>query len=601
MFESELNQVSGQIHQLLQARGLSEPPAVEWSPLPFVGHWGAASSICLKAAAALARREKGSSPVPVLAQQLAEQIAPMLGLPSVFERAEATRGYLNLHFDTQRFAQAVVETVLRELSDFGRGAPRRERVMVEYAQPNTHHSFHIGHLRNAVLGEALARLVEFAGFETIRASYPGDIGLGVIRCLWGYQKLHAGQEPDGVMERGRWLAQIYTEATALLEEKPGETDAEREHRLHNEAEVKEMYRLWDTGDPQVRELWRRTRQWSLDELAAILKMLDIHIEVFFYESEVDEPSKAIVDELIALGIAEDERPSGGPVIVHVDEKLGLKSETYRTAVILRSDGTSLYLTKDLALAKTKFEQYAVDRSIYVVDVRQSLHFQQAFKILELWGFPQAAKCHHLAYEIVTLPEGTMSARKGRVVYFQDVADEAIRRVEAIIAEKNPNLAGAQRGAVALAVGLGALRYAMLAVDNVKQITFDWESALSFDGQAAPYIQYAHVRAASILARANGAAAPTWVEHQLHPAEVNLIDAVARFPTEVQRAAQDYKPLYMANYAFALAKAFTEFYQQCPVLQAEPGTQAARLALVAAAKQVLSTSLRLLGLQAPESM
>ena len=601
MFESELNQVSGQIHQLLQARGLSEPPAVEWSPLPFVGHWGAASSICLKAAAALARREKGSSPVPVLAQQLAEQIAPKLGLPSVFERAEATRGYLNLHFDTQRFAQAVVETVLRELSDFGRGAPRSERVMVEYAQPNTHHSFHIGHLRNAVLGEALARLVEFAGFETIRASYPGDIGLGVIRCLWGYQKLHAGQEPDGVMERGRWLAQIYTEATALLEEKPGETDAEREQRLHNEAEVKEMYRLWDTGDPQVRELWRRTRQWSLDELAAILKMLDIHIEVFFYESEVDEPSKAIVDELIALGIAEDERPSGGPVIVHVDEKLGLKSETYRTAVILRSDGTSLYLTKDLALAKTKFEQYAVDRSIYVVDVRQSLHFQQAFKILELWGFPQAAKCYHLAYEIVTLPEGTMSARKGRVVYFQDVADEAIRRVEAIIAEKNPNLAGAQRGAVALAVGLGALRYAMLAVDNVKQITFDWESALSFDGQAAPYIQYAHVRAASILARANGAAAPTWVEHQLHPAEVNLIDAVARFPTEVQRAAQDYKPLYMANYAFTLAKAFTEFYQQCPVLQAEPGTQAARLALVAAAKQVLSTSLRLLGLQAPESM
>jgi len=601
MFESELNQVSGQIHQLLQARGLTEPPAVEWSPLPFAGHWGAASSTCLKAAAALARREKGSSPVPVLAQQLAEQIAPRLALPPVFERAEATRGYLNLHFDTQRYAQAVVEAVLRELSDFGRGAPRGERVMVEYAQPNTHHSFHIGHLRNAVLGEALARLVEFAGFETIRASYPGDIGLGVIRCLWGYQKLHVGQEPDGVMERGRWLAQIYTEATALLEEKPGESDAEREQRLRYEAEVKEMYRLWDTGDTQVRELWRRTRQWSLDELAAILKMLDIHIEVFFFESEVDEPSKAIVDELIARGIAEDERPSGGPVIVRVDEKLGLKSETYRTAVILRSDGTSLYLTKDLALAKTKFEQYAVDRSIYVVDVRQSLHFQQAFKILELWGFPQAAKCYHLAYEIVTLPEGTMSARKGRVVYFQDVADEAVRRVEAIIGEKNPNLAGTQREAVARAVGLGALCYAMLAVDNVKQITFDWESALSFDGQAAPYIQYAHVRAASILARAHRATAPAWVEHELHPAEVNLIDAVAHFPTEVQRAAQDYKPLYMANYAYTLAKAFTEFYQQCPVLQAEPGTQVARLALVAAAKQVLTTSLRLLGLQAPESM
>ena len=601
MFETELSQVAHVITSHFQARGLPDAPAVEWAALPFAGTWGAATSACLKAAAALARREKGGGPVPVLAQRLAEEITASLRLPPVFIRAEAVRGYINLHFDTQRYAQAVVETVLRSGDDFGRGAPRGERVMVEYAQPNTHHSFHIGHLRNAVLGEALARLVQFAGFETIRASYPGDIGLGVMRCVWGYQKLHAGQEPAGVMERGRWLAQIYTEATALLEEKPGETAAEREQRLRYEAEVKEMYRLWDVGDPQVRELWRRTRQWSLDELAAILELLDIHIEVFFYESEVDEPSKVIVDELIARGIADDERASGGPVIVRVDEKLGLKNDTYRTAVILRSDGTSLYLTKDLALAKTKFEQYAVDRSIYVVDVRQSLHFQQAFKILELWGFPQAAKCYHLAYEIVTLPEGTMSARKGRVVYFQDVAEEAVRRVEAIVAEKNPDLAGPQRQAVARAVGLGALRYAMLSIDNVKQITFDWESALSFDGQAAPYIQYAHVRAASILARAAGAPAAAWAEHDLHPAEVNLIEAVARLPGEVQRSAQDYKPLHMANYAYALAKAFTDFYQQCPVLQAEPVTQAARLALVAAAKQVLHTSLGLLGLQAPDNM
>jgi arginyl-tRNA synthetase len=601
MFESELTQVSEQIGRWLQARGVEQPPAVEWVPLPFAGRWGSASSVCLKAAAILARREKGGPAVPVLAQQLAEQIAPGLALPAVFQRAEAVRGYLNLHFDTQRYVRAVVETVLREGGDFGRGAPRGERVMVEYAQPNTHHSFHIGHLRNAVLGEALARLVEFAGFETIRASYPGDIGLGVIRCLWGYQKFHAGQEPEGVMERGRWLAQIYTEATSLLEEKPGESEAERAERLQRESEVKEIYRLWDQGDPAVRELWRRTRQWSLDELSAILEMLDIHIDVFFYESEVDEPSKVIVDELIGRGIAEDERSGGGPVIVRVDEKLGLKNETYRTAVLLRSDGTSLYLTKDLALAKTKFEKYAVDRSIYVVDVRQSLHFQQAFKILELWGFPQAAKCYHLAYEIVTLPDGTMSARKGRVVYFQDVAAEALRRVAAIVAEKNPDLTGARREAVARAVGLGALRYAMLAVDNVKQITFDWDSALSFDGQAAPYIQYAHVRAASILARAGDRAAPGWKDHELHPAEVSLIDTVAHFPHEVQRAAQDYKPLYMANYAYNLAKAFTDFYQQCPVLQAEPDAQAGRLALVAAAKHVLNSSLHLLGLQAPESM
>ncbi len=192
----------------------------------------------------------------------------------------------------------------------------------------------------------------------------------------------------------------------------------------------------------------------------------------------------MVEELIAQGIAEDERPTGGPVIVRIDAKLDLKKEKYRTAVLLRSDGTSLYLTKDLALARVKFEQYGVDRSIYVVDVRQTLHFQQAFKILELWGFPQAAKCYHLAYGFLTLPEGAMSSRRGNVIFFKDVYDEAVRRVEAVIAEKNPDMPAAQRPAVAAQVGLGALAYALLSVDSTKDIVFDWDTALSFDGQTA---------------------------------------------------------------------------------------------------------------------
>ncbi|MCJ7638744.1 MAG: arginine--tRNA ligase, partial [Euryarchaeota archaeon] len=297
----------------------------------------------------------------------------------------------------------------------------------------------------------------------------------------------------------------------------------------------------------------------------------------------------------------DERPAGGPVIVRIDEKFGLKKETYRIAVILRSDGTSLYLTKDLALAKIKFEKYHVDRSVYVVDVRQSLHFQQAFKILELWGFPQASKCFHLAYEIVTLPEGTMSSRKGNVVYYLDVAEEAKRRATEIIAEKHPDLAGEDRDTTAWQVGIGALKYAMLAVDNTKQIVFSWDSALSFDGQAAPYIQYAHVRAASILAKAEAVPEPVVPSYDLHPSEVTLIDWISRFPEEVERAAVEYKPLYMANYAYALAKAFTDFYKECPVLQAEPGTQKIRLAMVAAAKQTLANSLHLLGIQSPQAM
>jgi arginyl-tRNA synthetase len=601
IYRDEVDSLSGQILSGLGRRGITDPSAVEWSPIPFAGQWGLGTSVCIKAAAFLARSGKSSLPVPRQAQSLAEQIASEIVLPAGFARIEAVRGYLNVLFETRSYVEKVLAAVLSLGKGYGRGAPKSETVMVEHANPNTHHSIHIGHFRNMALGESLARLVEFAGYKTIRAAYPGDIGLGVVKCMWGYRKFHAGQEPDGALERGRWLGQIYTEASALLEPKPGETDAQKAVREGYEAEVRELYRLWDSGDKKTRELWRRTRQWSLDELDAVLKQLDTPIDVFFFESQADELGKAIVDELIARGIAEDERPTGGPVIVRIDDKLGLKKETYRVAVILRSDGTSLYLTKDLALAKIKFEQYHVDRSVYVVDVRQSLHFRQAFKILELWGFPQASKCYHLAYEIVTLPEGTMSSRKGNIVYYLDVAWEAKRRVRDIIAEKNPDLTGQDREDTAWQVGLGAMKYAMLAVDNTKQIVFSWDTALSFDGQAAPYIQYAHVRAASILGKVGGAPRPVLPAHELHTSEVTLIDWISRFPEEVERAAEEYKPLYMANYAYSLARAFTEFYRECPVLQAEPEVREARLAMVAAAKQTLENSLRLLGIQAPRAM
>ena len=236
------------------------------------------------------------------------------------------------------------------------------------------------------------------------------------------------------MRGGNGCLKLYVEASNLLEPKEDETSQEKAAREAYEIERRDLYQRWSAGDPEVRGLWRRTREWSLEELHSILEMLDIHMDVWFFESEADEPAKQIVDELIRLGIADDERPDG-PVIVRIDEKLGLTKEKYRTNILLRSDGTTLYLTKDLALAKQKFEKYGVDRSIYVVDVRQSLHLQQAFKILELWGFKQAEKCYHLGYGFVSLPEGAMSARRGRLMLFKDVADEATRRVQVEIQKK----------------------------------------------------------------------------------------------------------------------------------------------------------------------
>lgn len=600
MFDKEQHLIEEKIKEFCQDNDIALAE-LKWQPIPFAGEWGTSTSF-FQTAANEAKLGKGSKvPVPQKAQELAEQVRASLGSVGGVSHIEAVKGYLNVYFKTSDYAQRVVDEVLNAKTDFGRGQPKGERIMVEYSQPNLLHSFHIGHARNTILGEVLARLVEFAGFETIRASYPGDMGLGVITILWIYDKLYKGQEPAGVHERGQWLLKIYVEATTLLEKKDNETPEEAAQREAYDAERREMLRKWEAGDEYVRELWRVTREWSLEEMRDILGMLDVKMDVWFFESDANELGKEIVDELVAKGIASDERATGGPVIVKIDEKLGLTKEKYRTMVILRSDGTALYSTNDLALAKQKFEQYHVDRSIYVVDFRQSLHFQQVFKILELWGFPQAAKCYHLSYGYVTLPEGAMSSRRGRVVLFKEVYDEAIKRVLALETERSGNIAEGERRQIAEQVGLGALVYSLLAVDNNKDIVFDINEALSFDGRTGPYIQNAHVRANSILKKA-GELQPATFDYELTKHEIELIEQISRFAFAVQQAANEYRPLVMAQYAYDLANAFHSFYHAVPVLQTEAeNVKNARLRLVAAAKQTLSNALRLLDIQAPDVM
>ncbi len=603
MFQNEQQLIEEKIKVYAAANDI--PLAeLKWQPIPFSGEWGVSTSF-FQTAANEARAGKGQKlPVPQRAQEIAERVRAEIGNMSGISRIEAVKGYLNLYFTTSEYARRVVDEVLSAGATFGRGASKTDRVMVEYSQPNMLHSFHIGHARNTILGEALARIVEFAGFDTVRATYPGDMGLGVITVMWAYDKFHKDKEPSGIHERGQWLLKIYIEATALLEKKENETPEETARREAYDAERRDMLRKWEAGDPHVRELWRVTREWALEEFRDILRILDVDMDVWFFESEANELGKEIVDELIAKGIAEDERPTG-PVIVKIDEKLGLTKEKYRTMVILRSDGTALYSTNDLALAKQKFEKYHVDRSIYVVDFRQSLHFQQVFKILELWGFPQAAKCYHLSYGYVSLPEGAMSARRGRVALFKEVYDEAIKRVLAVESERSGNIPEAERIMIAEQIGLGALVYSMLAVDNNKDIVFDINEALSFDGRTGPYIQNAHVRANSILKKANAVTSAFQAasfNFELTRHEIELIEQISRFPNTVQQSAIEYRPLVMAAYAYELANAFHSFYHAVPVLQSEDeNVRKARLALVAAAKQTLANALRLLDIKAPEVM
>jgi arginyl-tRNA synthetase len=596
MFLNEQLDIESRIKSFCVTRGIPLA-ALEWKPIPFSGEWGISTSFFATAAAEV--RLGKDIPVPKRAQEIALQVRQGAlsdeeqgDLLARFSRIEAVNGYLNLYFDTREYARRVVNAVLEQQDRFGCGPSKRQRLMVEFSHPNTHKAFHVGHLRGTILGDAICRTLEFAGYEVVRANYPGDMGLHVIKWLWGYLKYHNGEEPSADITR--WMGEVYTEAARKIEEDP-----------ELEMEIRSIYARWDQRDPDIVALWERTREWSLEGFRQMYAALDVRFDEYYFNSQEEKPGKDVVEELVKRGIASDERAEGGAVFVDIDRLLGLKKEQYHTAVVLRSDGTALYATEDLALAVHKFKDYPdLVKSIYVVDVRQSLHFTQVFKILEIAGFPQAQKCSHVAYELVTLPGNVVvSSREGMVVLLEDLLREATARARAEAQKKNPSLDETQLDRVAKAVGLGALKYPILARENTKMVTFDWQTALDFNGQAAPYIQYAHVRCNSILKKAGNLPAMhrVTIEHGLDPAEIQLIDLISRFPSEVQRASVEYKPLVIANIAYDIAKAFAGFYDACPVVQAQPHVRASRLLIVMATKQALANSLALLGITAPEVM
>lgn len=593
MFLKEQEQINQKIVAFLKDQRYPCEEGLEWNAIPFAGDWGISTSF-FRIAAKHAKdlRQKGIQPPAVneLAQTIADQVRDQIGLPAGFKRVESVRGYLNLFYDPLEFSRRVIDMVLEQGEHFGRGQKTGKRILVEFSQPNTHKAFHVGHLRNVVLGDALCNILEAAGNEVIRANYINDTGLHVIKWLWNYQKFHAGEEPGE--DKTRWMGDLYAEANKRLEENPELED-----------EVRALYARWDRRDPDIMALWEKTRQWSLEGFDQIYAMLGVRFDHIFYDHELEKPGQELVEELIRKGIAIDERPQG-PVIIRIDDLLGLKKETYRVLVVLRSDGTSLYATKDLPLAIKKFELFNPDLSVYVIDVRQSLYLQQIYKTLALMGHPDwAERCYHFSYEIVNLPGNvTIASREGTVVLLEDLVREARRRALEVVKEKNPALTEQEMNEVARIVALGAIKYPMLARDNTKVVTFDWQSALDFNGQAAPYIQYAHVRANSILRKFENAIPQTSVfNHELHPTEIQLIELISRIPSEIQRAAKEMKPLHLTNLAYDLARAFNDFYGECPVLKAEDSIRDERMRLVAAARQAIANLLGLLGILAPEVM
>lgn len=586
MFEAEQQVVEGIIEAYCRDHAIPKG-TIHWIPIPFSGQWGITTSFFQ--IAALSGEQGAKVNVPLRAQEIASAVAEAAGQIPGIERIEAVKGYLNLYFSTPEFTQRVVDAVLDLGGRYGAGVPTGKKVMVEYSQPNTHKAFHVGHLRNMILGSTVSNILEFAGYEVIRANYIGDIGLHVIKWLWNYQKYHQGEQPPENITR--WMGDLYAEADRRYEEEESAPE-----------EVKALFACWDRKDPRVVDLWKTTRQWSLDGFKKIYEEMGARFDRYYFPSDFEDAGKKLVEELIARGIAKDERPDN-PVIVNLDDLLGNKTEKLRVLVVLRSDGTSLYATEDLPLAIQKFKDYDLYRSVYVIDVRQSLYMQQIFKTLELMGYSWADRCYHLAYEIVNLPGNiTMKSREGTVVLLEDLLREARQRALVVVEQKNPTLPPEQKEEISRAVALGAIKYSMLYRDNTKIVTFDWDAALDVEGQASPYIQYAYVRANSILRKANrqlpGSMKPNY---ELEPAEIILIDLISRLPQEVQRAANEYKPMYIAALAFKLAQGFNDFYNQCPVLTAPEEIRESRLRLVAAARQAIQNCLALMGISAPEAM
>jgi arginyl-tRNA synthetase len=364
-------------------------------------------------------------------------------------------------------------------------------------------------------------------------------------------------------------------------------------------EILDVYQQWENRDPELVELWQKTRDWSLSHFDSIYKELGANFDVVFFESEMEHAGKAIVKELLDSKLAEYDE---GAVVVKIDEKLGLQKETYRNFLILKSDGTSLYATKDLALAKRKFEEFNIDRSIYLVDVGQSYYFQQLFKTMELMGFKNASKCLHLAYGRVSLPDGKMSSRMGNIIHYTDLRNELYSRAKKIVRKKQATAGEDIWRSIAKSVSFGAMKYNMIKIDSDKEMVFDWDEALDFEGRTAPYIQYAHARATKILEKAGILKTELICEQELSEPEIELAKKIAEFPSVIQKCAKDAKPLPLATYTFELAQVFSDFYHRCPVVQEEiESRKATRMGLVLGTKAVIANALGLMGIDAPTNL
>lgn len=496
---------------------------------------------------------------------------------SEIERIEVLGPYVNFFLNKSVFLEGVVKEILSSEDEYGRSdMGEGKTVIVEYSSPNIAKPFHVGHLFTTVIGNSLSRIYKFQGYNTVRINHLGDWGTQFGKLISGYERWVDKEKlkTSPIEELNRIYVKFHEEA-------------ENDKSLDDEA--RQHFKNLEDGKEYEYNLWKEFRELSLMVFDRVYKELGVEFDSYAGESFYGDKMDEVVDILNDKGILTE---SNGAKVVMLDEY------NMPPTIIKKADGATIYATRDLAAAIYRKRTYDFHKNIYVVGTPQALHFKQVFKTLSLAGFEWADDCVHVGFGLVKFPGKMMSSRKGDVVLLDDLLKEAVVTAEKIIHDKNPNLA--DREAVARKVGIGAIIFTYLKNSREKDIIFDWDEILSFDGETGPYVQYTYARAKSIL-RKNQLPETADLTLLSNQEEFELSKTLEGFGNAVKQAMDKYEPSVLTRYVLQVAKDFNKFYNNCPINSAEENLKKARLNLVLATTIVIRNALNLLGIETVEEM
>lgn len=517
---------------------------------------------------------------------IAAELAEKLQGEKLFSEVSPVNAYVNMFVSREEMMKSTVSEVLEEKENFGRSdIGGNKKVIVEFSSPNIAKPFHIGHIRSTVIGNSLSKIYDALGYDVFKINHLGDYGTQFGKMICAYRRW--GNREDVINSPIKTLLGYYTKFHVEVEEHP---------ELEDEARA--IFTKLEQGSKEEVELWQWFREESLKEFQRVYDMLGIEFDSYNGESFYSDKMPRFEKELSDKGLLQE---SKGAQVVDLEKyKLG-------TALIKKSDGSSLYITRDIAAAVYRKENYDFYKNIYVVATQQNLHFQQLFKIIELMGYDWANQCVHVPFGMVRLEEGTMSTRHGRVVFLEDVLNGAIEKTREIIEEKNPNIENLEE--ITSQVGIGAVVFNELSNNRIKDYTFKWDQILNFDGETGPYVQYTHARCASLLRKAGEdivakAQDPKNVDFALlakSDSAYELTKLIYAFPGVVEQAGEKYEPSIITRHIIDIAQCFNKFYHDEHIIVDDEVEKTSKIALVIATKRVIATGIGLLGMKAPERM